>query len=205
MSPLPPLSGFQGSASRLLAAALEVFNETGVYAASIHDICARAGVSIGSAYHHFGSKQGLADALLVEGLRDNARALRARLQRCRDAEASVRALVGSLIDWIDAHLDWAHFIYTVADTPRGGAPDRLGEFNAEYRALIDTRFGPYLRSGALRRLPPELYAPLILGPVHDYARRVLSGRARGPLAKHRKAFADSAWLAVRAERRAARK
>ena len=93
----PSFPGRDGSAARLLAAALAVFNEVGINAASIHDICRRAHVSIGSAYHHFGSKQGLADALLVDGLRENARArpgpsgLRAGGWRDRSVQESVRA------------------------------------------------------------------------------------------------------------------
>ncbi|MEM6274681.1 MAG: helix-turn-helix domain-containing protein [Myxococcota bacterium] len=64
------------------AAALDVFNEVGVNAASIHDICGRAGVCIGSAYHHFGSKQGLADALLLQGLQHHLESpLRAEVTR----------------------------------------------------------------------------------------------------------------------------
>src|SRR5207249_214134 len=107
-----PRRGAAGeSAQRLLKAALEVFGESGVNAASIHDVCERANVSIGSAYHHFGSKQGIADALLVEGLRSNSRALAARLSRVSGAEAGIRAIVESLIDWIESNLEWARFIY----------------------------------------------------------------------------------------------
>lgn len=193
--------GEAGTPGRLLQAALAVFNDVGVNAASIHDICARAQVSIGSAYHHFGSKQELADTLLVEGLRDNARALRERLQRCRGAEAGIRALVDSLIDWIEAHPEWARFIYTAsAAGPRAGA-DRLHDVNAEYRALIDGYFGPHVASGAVRRLPADVYASLILGPVHDYARRVLSGQSGARLGERRTLFADVAWDVARGRRR----
>jgi AcrR family transcriptional regulator len=194
--------GRDGSAARLLAAALAVFNEVGINAASIHDICKRAQVSIGSAYHHFGSKQGLADALLVDGLRENVRALKSRLAQCRGAEAGIRALVESLIDWIEAHPEWARFIYTAADfRHRQGHADGLAEVNAEYRATIDEYFGPHLKSRALRRLPADVYASLVLGPVHDYARRVLGGAIAGKLSDRKRLLADAAWRVVRGEPR----
>lgn len=191
-------SGKRGSAGRLMAAALEIFNRVGVNAASIHEICRQAGVSIGSAYHHFGSKQGIADALLVEGLRSNTRQLEARLRATSGAEAGIRTVVESLIQWIESNPDWARFIYTVADLgPRAGAGEPLRRVNAEHRAVIEGYFRPYLEAGALRRLPEECYASLILGPVHDYARRFLSGQVATPLSEHAGLFADAAWQVVR--------
>lgn len=194
------IPGPDGAPGRLLRAALGVFNDVGVNAASIHDICARANVSIGSAYHHFGSKQALADALLVEGLRDHARALGARLARCRGAEAGVRALVETLIDWIEAHPAWARFIYTVSATPPGGGSAGLADVNAEYRALVDGYFAPHVAAGALRALPADVAASVILGPVHDYARRALAGQTTASLRARRALFADVAWEVARGTR-----
>lgn len=194
------IPGQDGAPGRLLRAALAVFNDVGVNAASIHDICARADVSIGSAYHHFGSKQALADTLLVEGLRDHARTLGARLGRCRGAEAGIRALVETLVDWIEAHPEWARFIYTVSATPPGRAVQGLAAANAEYRALVDGYFAPHAASGALRALPADAAASVILGPVHDYARRALAGQSLAPLRKRRALFADIAWEAARGAR-----
>ena len=73
-------------------------------------------------------------------------------------------------------------LVTVAARPREGGEERQWhEINAEYRALIEGYFGPHLKSGALRRLPADAYASLVLGPAHDYARRVLSGQIQGRL------------------------
>nr|CRH05299.1 Transcription regulator (TetR-family) [Candidatus Magnetococcus massalia] len=47
----------------ILTAALELFTEQGYFNTTVHHIQARAGVSIGSIYHHFGSKETIAQAL----------------------------------------------------------------------------------------------------------------------------------------------
>jgi len=47
----------------VLDAALNLFTDRGFFATSVHDIRRTAGVSIGSIYHHFGDKEGLARAL----------------------------------------------------------------------------------------------------------------------------------------------
>lgn len=190
-----------GSRERLQAAALEVFNAVGVNAASIHDICARAQVSIGSAYHHFGSKQGLADHLLIAGLQQHLDLLEPRLAVPGDARAGVAVLIQSLIEWVEAHPDWARYLYAVADQlERAPALARQrAEINRRYAACLQQRFGADLERGQLRRWPPEMMASLIIGPVHDYARRYLAGqgsKAPSALAPH---FVDAAWYLLRPE------
>ncbi|MFB0620604.1 ScbR family autoregulator-binding transcription factor [Streptomyces sp. AGS-58] len=49
---------------RLLLAAAEVFDETGYEQAAVTQVVERAGLTLGALYFHFGSKQGLAEALM---------------------------------------------------------------------------------------------------------------------------------------------
>jgi len=48
---------------QVLSAALSLFVERGYFGTSVHDIVRAANVSIGSIYHHFGDKAGIARAL----------------------------------------------------------------------------------------------------------------------------------------------
>ncbi|MEL6340408.1 MAG: TetR/AcrR family transcriptional regulator [Myxococcota bacterium] len=188
------------SVSQLKAAALDVFNEVGVNAASIHDICGRAGVSIGSAYHHFGSKQGLADALLLEGLQHHLESLRRRLHKAHTAREGVTAVVESLIKWIERHPKWARFIYTAADHGvRDEIRDALKDVNRDYEMLIDNFFRPFVEDGLLRSFPPGCFISLLIGPVHHYARKSLGKRAHKPLGSYADEFSQAAWCTVRAE------
>src|ERR1700674_532680 len=52
---------------RLLLAAAELMHESGEPTASTRAICERAGVEAPTLYHHFGSKQGLIDAVIQHG------------------------------------------------------------------------------------------------------------------------------------------
>ena len=47
-----------------------MFSERGLSGATIDDVRRLSGASIGSIYHHFGDKEGIADALYADGLRD---------------------------------------------------------------------------------------------------------------------------------------
>src|SRR3984893_122667 len=52
---------------RLLLAAAELMHESGEQTASTRAVCERAGVEAPTLYHHFGSKQGLIDAVMQHG------------------------------------------------------------------------------------------------------------------------------------------
>src|SRR5438876_5142912 len=52
---------------RLLLAAAELMHESGEPTVSTRAICERAGVQAPTLYHHFGSKQGLIDAVIQHG------------------------------------------------------------------------------------------------------------------------------------------
>jgi AcrR family transcriptional regulator len=52
-----------GTRERLLEAALEVFAERGYEAATIREICARAGANVAAVHYHFGDKRKLYEAI----------------------------------------------------------------------------------------------------------------------------------------------
>ncbi len=195
---MPNMPSTESRQVRILQAALRCFNARGVEATAIDEIRAESGASIGSIYHHFESKLGLAAALLVGGLRSNIDELKPRLAQARGAQAGVRAIVQSLIAWIVANPDWARFVYNVSEiSVRDHASSQLQAVNEEYMNLLHGYFGPDIQAGVLRRLPLAVYPALVVGPVHDYARRWLNGHATPALAELESVFVDAAWQAVR--------
>jgi len=184
--------------SAILMTALQCFNQNGIEATPIDEIGRRAGASVGSIYHHFSSKEGIAIALLAEGLRSNLRQLEKRLRGVKTAQQGVRTVVVSLIDWISANPEWARFIYTVSSSrlaQTGRA--QLQEVNDHYARIVGEFFGPHFEAGAFRRLPPDCLPSLVLGSVHDYARRWLNGQVGSDITEHTELFASAAWNAVR--------
>jgi len=82
----------------VLDAALTLFTERGFFATSVHDVSRVSGVSIGSIYHHFGDKEGLARSLYdqlstrMEGLITEIR------RRHSSLESQARELIARLFD-----------------------------------------------------------------------------------------------------------
>jgi len=195
----------RGTARRrqdILDAALACFTEQGIEATTIEQICTYGACSVGSLYHHFGSKEGVASQLFIAGIRDLNAGLIRRLERCDSAEAGVRGVVRHYVDWVTANRDLARFLLHSREI--NFAPEARTELKRIYHAhfgAVFSWFAPYVRAGEMKILPPETYIPIISGPVEDYARLWLSGRAHTPLADVREVFADAAWGGVRAASR----
>ncbi|TGD70970.1 TetR/AcrR family transcriptional regulator [Mangrovimicrobium sediminis] len=181
----------------ILMAALACFNERGIEGAAIGEIGRRAGASVGSMYHHFGSKEGIALALLAEGLHSSTRLLEEKLATAQSAREGVTACVIAILEWVRDNPEWARFIYTVTSTRlwQGDHPE-LHAVNARNAELMATYFGPYLACGELRALPTQCLPSLVLGPAHDYARRWLNGQVEGDIEAHAEVFAEAAWRVV---------
>ena len=175
-----------GRRQAILQAALACFNERGIEAAPIAAIGKRAGASVGSMYHHFGNKDGIAVALMVEGLQQTAELQIARLSGAQSQKEVVAALIESIVSWVESNPEWARFIYTVSSSQlMQRAQAELEEINARYQQLL----APHL---AHTGLPAEAIPSLVLGPVHDYARRWLAGQVAHSPVKYQALFVETA-------------
>jgi AcrR family transcriptional regulator len=182
----------------ILKAALTRFIGHGVEATTIDDLCRDAGCSIGSLYHHFGNKEGVAAGLFIDGIqRLNADLLR-KLKRCETAEQGVRTVVTQYSDWVTAHRDLARYLLNsrdIAFPPE--TKEQLREIHRSHIGEVFRWFAPFVRDGDMKALPVETYVPIISGPIQDYTRYWLAGQVQQSPAKVKTVFADAAWNAVR--------
>ena len=131
----------QGDATRLalLAAAREMFGESGYAATSIEDVAARAGVTKGAVYHHFGGKANLFQAVYEQVMREVS-----------DRVVSVfldpdhwRAVTEGCQLMIDAQLDPA--------VRRIALHDARSVLSWDVVHLVESRYGAVGIRGALRK------------------------------------------------------
>ncbi len=180
-------------------AALACFNAQGVEAGSMAAICRSAGASVGSVYHHFGSKEGLAGALYCEGVRRFQHGYLAALEGCTDARGGIVSLVRFHMRWVLEHPDWARYLLrTRADALQEQAQDKVAALNADFFQAMAAWFAPHVRAGVLRTLPAGLYGALLVGPVHEWVRGQLRGGAVGWEDATVDAMAEAIWCALKA-------
>ena len=183
---------------QILHAALACFTEHGVDATTIEMIRDRSGASIGSLYHHFGNKERIIAALYLAGTAQYAELLQRGFASAASAEACVKLLVTSYIDWVVANPDWARFIlHSRSRVEAGEMGDALREANRQHFAQILTALAEYRRQGLFKALPDDCFASVVIGPTHDLARNWLAGRTQSNLGECRELLAQIAWDSVK--------
>lgn len=184
----------------VLAAALDLLTQRGYEATTVEAIRKASGVSIGSIYHHFGGKEGIAAALYLDALRDYQAGFLAALQGRHGARTGIEAAVRFDVDWIAANPDAARLLLADREArAAAAATDDLRATNRAFFSAVQAWMAPRAARGEIRRLDPDLFEALVLGPSHAYARHHLAGRATTPLATARRALAAAAWAAVAPE------
>lgn len=160
----------------ILRAALALFTRRGVAGTSIQEIRDRAGASTGSVYHHFGSKQGIAAALVTESLADYQRRAVKALDVAAGARAGVEALVRHHVAWVVADPDRARFLLMAREPGvEVAVTGQLRAQNKLFFAAIERWLAqqPELRSG-----PRDVLYALWLGPTQELTRQWLGGSSR---------------------------
>jgi AcrR family transcriptional regulator len=184
----------------ILDAALEVFLESGVDAASVEEVRTRSGASVGSLYHRFGSKEGIAAAVYVDALRDYQAEFVAALDRARVASDGVRAVVRTHMRWVRGNPDRAQFLFAVAGADvRRAASAELRDLNDPFFVGIETWLRRHVEAGEIRAASFDVVYALWLGPSQELARLWLARGRRGSLRTETAQLADAAWRALRVE------
>ncbi len=184
--------------TRILDSALSCFIEFGYDQTTIARIRERSEVTNGALFHHFPSKEAIADALYVEALGSFQEGLWDLLaRRPRSVRAAVRGVLAHQLAWTDAHADRARFLYMRGhidwDSPAGA------ELAARNRSLADAYrewMAPLVRSGQVRPMSMMMATAIVGGPAHAIARRWLAGDLREPLGAYLDELVDAAAAAL---------
>jgi AcrR family transcriptional regulator len=158
---------------RILDAALGCFDERGVAATTIDDICAAADLSVGSIYHHFAGKEDIFEHLVREAMTDYLTGVVDALEGGSTLEDSVRRLVGFHVGWVEERPALTKLMLRWEEAER----DRLS--GREHYTQYSEAIGAWLRREVLarriRRMEPDLYSALLMGPLMEHARQRSAG------------------------------
>ncbi len=183
---------------RVVEAALECFSERGYGAVSIEMIRDASNVSVGSLYHHFDNKAGVATAVFAEAIRRYHEALAEAISGDPKAEQGVRSLVEAHHGWVAANPDWARFMMS-----NGGLAEIKAEA-ADHDAANDQLIvelvewaRPLMDSGRLAALEPLVFMSVLFGPSYFHTRLTLRRSPDTPNPEAAADFAAAAWRTLR--------
>lgn len=162
--------------TRVIDAARELFFEQGVDATSVAEICRRSGVSNGSLFHHFGSKEAIALAIFIE-VRQHywlhvLDAMEAAEAVPDAAEASVRAAFAFQREQPQA---FAFMLDTSAAPWVLRQGDALRDLNAAFSERAMRWAAPHVMAGRLPPLSVHTFGALIFGLPQWIAREARAG------------------------------
>jgi len=180
----------------ILTAALRAFSTGGYEATSIEDICSTAPASVGSFYHHFGSKEGVAAALFAEAVERFQASMQGALAEPLGPRAMTRRRVTSHLDWVRDNERWARYLLQMGKAPAtAAAQPSVQAKNRSLLASLDAWAAPHIERGTLAPLAPVALLAQILGPSYFFTRAWLSG---GPEITDDliRQFAEAAWHSI---------
>jgi AcrR family transcriptional regulator len=178
----------------ILEAALRGFAEKGLAGTTVEEVRRRSGASVGSIYHHFGDKEGIAAALYLDLLRDYQAGVVAVLAGGRDAERTVTGLVRHHLRWVEADPDRARFLLTGLPPRAAGS---ISEVNRDGLRATAEFLERGIEAGELADVPLDVFYAVLIGPAQEFCRHWLQGRMRTSLRAAERSLAAAAWRALR--------
>jgi AcrR family transcriptional regulator len=154
------------TSARLVSAARAAFARDGFAATSMDALCSEAGVTRGALYHHFGSKEGLLEAVVHQIDAEIGERLDAENQRHADPWEGFRACCHL---WLEQALDSEIQRIFLKDAP-AVLGQRMREMD-EASSIVPLRdaLAELMDTGRIARTDPEALARLINGALVDAA------------------------------------
>jgi len=184
---------------RVLDAALAGFLDDGYGQTTISDIRSRSEVSNGALFHHFPTKESIADALFVEAIASFHEGLWELVGRKpRSLRAAVRGVIAHQLSWIEGHPDLARFVYMRGHLDwdsRGGS--EVEELNRRIAGAIREWMAPLIAKGEIRPKSMLTISAIVTGPAHAIAQRWLAGQLNAKPTAYVDELADAAWAGLR--------
>jgi AcrR family transcriptional regulator len=184
--------------TRILDTALASFLAAGYEQTTVARICERADVSNGTLFHYFPTKEAIADALYLEAIADFQEGLwRLLAEKPRSLRKAVRGVIAHQIEWIEANVDRARFVYTrgtLDGDSAGGA--HLAEMNRKLAASYQAWLQPFVERGQVRPMSMLVLNAIVTGPTHAIARRWLARQITSPLHAYLDELTDAASAAL---------
>lgn len=181
---------------QVLDTVLALFRERGYFATSIQDISRASGVSVGSIYHHFGDKEGIARTLyqtLMEQMSSRISWVSARQgtvhDQCRDIVRTLFEMTESTPLVMDFMLYAKH---------KDFLPEEKPICSSRPFELLRTIVAAGMQSGEIRHMDVMVASTSLFGgPIRMIMAR-LDGVLQAPLSSYLDEVWDCAWTSVAA-------
>lgn len=182
--------------NRIVDAALSLFARQGFFRTSVPDMARKARVSVGSIYHHFDDKEGVARELyrdLVANLQVELAQIEARHATAHDRCRAVVEMLFDLTERVPAAMEF--MIYA---RHREFLPDEPPICSSAPFATMRRFVADGMDAGEVRRMAPMVAASCVYGGALRLIAARLDGILDEPLGTHLDVVWSASWQAVAA-------
>jgi len=184
--------------TQIIQAALACFTELGYAKTTMADIRHRSEASTGSIYHHFKSKEQLAAAVYLEGIRNYQEGLLEVLEQERRAKQGVFAIVRFHLNWVGENPAWARFLFQMRHAEfMAGTEETFQGLNRRFAAGLSAWVREQVRQKRFRPHSRDAFVSLLLGPCQEYARLWMAGQVITEASAAAEEIAGAIWKALR--------
>lgn len=183
----------------ILDAALTCFLRHGVAGTRIDAIQRESGASVGSIYHFFESKEGVAAELYLDALRDYFDTYLAALRGSRSARSGIEGSVRAHLNWVVMHEARARYLFHCQELEViEKAVPAIARHREQFYDQANAWLAPHVESGCVKSLSPRLCQALWMGPSIEYARLWLARSGdRFNILDAQTTLARAAWDSVK--------
>ncbi len=180
----------------ILETALHLFSTHGYFNTSVHDIRRAAGVSIGSIYNYFASKEAVAEALYNDMLAGMTAALGEIRENCDSTRDRCRSVMTYLFEMTEtAPEKMAYMLYA---RHREFMPSAVPICSSQPFSMMREMVREGIESGEIRPMDTTIAATCLYGGMFRMIQMRLDGVIIDPLPTHLDTVWECGWRAVAA-------
>jgi AcrR family transcriptional regulator len=154
------------AAAHIARVAARLFAERGYDATSVREIVEAAGVTKPTLYYHFGSKQGLAEALLTKPMSEFIASLREAFDRQADAVLLLREVFEAHITFTSGEPDRGRFLYAICFGPQNSSlQEEMHRFGESIEGITAECAGRLAEAGVIARERVDSCSQVIRGLI----------------------------------------
>ncbi|WP_283139435.1 TetR/AcrR family transcriptional regulator [Rhizohabitans arisaemae] len=187
---------------RILEGALRRFSQDGVSATTLASLREESGVSVGSFYHHFASKDHVFGVLYAETQRIYQEAFLQELFRHTEARDGITGIVAFHMAWCGRHPERARLLLTERPPRRAepGGPE-VAALRKAFFTEVASWWDPQTERGSIRQVGTLMCYVLWLGAAQETCRLWFAG-VREPSEEDVAALSEAAWHSLRQDQSA---
>lgn len=164
---------------RILKAGLAYIDE-GRFDFSMREIGTELGISSGSLFHAYASRNALLGACFATGIAAYQAAVTPLLDT-GDPVGAIDAWIGAHAGWVEANPELARFLFSSSPSDLDpAARDELAKSNEDFLAAQAKLWAALRSLGHLDGVSDRLAHSLIIGPAHEHCQKWLEGRGPRP-------------------------